>query len=129
VPVSLLAIFRSRDVVLIADEPGLVEDGPGLEGVVDQVRRMDDGTFEYVVASLGDEHIETVPGLYAERQLVATGKRVNLSDVPYLSDISGPLGRREESIKWTPRPKDRRDQLHGRGRGRAQRLSAHECPS
>jgi hypothetical protein len=59
---------------------------------------MDDGTFRYVVASLGDEHIETVPGLYAERQLVATDRRVSLSDVPYLSEVSGPLGRRVESI-------------------------------
>jgi hypothetical protein len=62
-PVSPLAIFRSLDIVRIADEPWLVKDGSaGLEGVVDQVRQMDDGSCKYIVASLSDEHSETIPG-------------------------------------------------------------------
>ena len=68
-PVSPIAIFRSLDIVRLADDPWLVKHGSaGLEGVVDQVRQMDDGTFKYMVASLSDEHSETIPGLEAERQ-------------------------------------------------------------
>jgi len=94
------AAFRSLDVVRIADEPRLVEDGSaGLDGVIDQVREMDDGTYTYIVACIDEADVETVPGLYGQQQLIATGRSLRLTDADYLAEVRGPLGRRGQSIR------------------------------
>lgn len=66
--------------------------------MVDQVREMDDGTYRYVVASIEDADVDTVPGIYRQDQLIATGRSLSLRDVDHLAEVAGPLGRRGESV-------------------------------
>ena len=92
------AAHRALDVVRIAHDPDLIADGSaGHDGVVDQVREMEDGTYRYVVASIHDADVDTGPGIYRQDQLVATGRSLSLRDVDYLAAVEGPLGRRGSS--------------------------------
>jgi acyl carrier protein len=64
--------------VRIADEPWLSKDGSaGLEGAVDQVRQMDDGTFKYMAASLSDERRDRRRRMRSTRCWTARSQRVS----------------------------------------------------
>lgn len=51
-----------------------------LQGVVVEIRRYEDGTYKYGLASLDEEHREDVAGLYFEDSLIAIGSDASIAD-------------------------------------------------